>query len=307
MTQYYPTMPMKAWMDYLDNPPPERRWPRIRHVLLQAHDVMPYAEEISRDYRHRAEWKNTSIMLDNGVCEMGFPMERRELMAAAHIVKPQILIPPDLIGNFYGTCELLYDFTALWSQNPVPGCKLLRPISMQVATEENLNECLGWWEDFLLLPTGLSDAWGPWGLPKYFDDYVAIGGGKPDDPLEQLYTLTRSGIVEKMYYYFKKRQQYHFLGLGRADVLENVLAMHMYKSVESCDTTVPIRLAMAGTEISHAFAHPLGPIEALETAKDLKTEDKNGDDPLWALDKLTPLARGNIIMFGNLIAHGPSI
>lgn len=127
------------------------------YLLFLAHDVL----ENMRDYcdlvtELQAEYANDLfIIMDNGTIERGSPVGCHELLEAANLVEANVVVGPDIVGDYLGTKKLMM------AQGP--DIQQDFPIMMipQGQNWRELFECVDWMHSFFPAEHRY------WGVPRW--------------------------------------------------------------------------------------------------------------------------------------------
>lgn len=82
------------------------------HLLL-AHDVLAHPKEYAEIYGD----KNYTIIMDNSLIELGYPMMMDEVMEAAFVVGAQFFVLPDHLNDHHRTMEMTRDALEEYRRN----------------------------------------------------------------------------------------------------------------------------------------------------------------------------------------------
>lgn len=80
----------------------------LAHLILEKDEV---TKEYRNYYSQIKDTSNRKMILDNGLFELGYAISDNDLLAAADIVRPDIIIAPDVLGDKNKTIERFVKFT----------------------------------------------------------------------------------------------------------------------------------------------------------------------------------------------------
>lgn len=186
------------------------------HLLL-AHDVL----ERPDDYKNIYADKGWTIMMDNSLVELGYPLSMRETLDAAKVVGAQYIILPDVMGDYEGTVAATNEALTEWynlSQEDRSNVQLLYVIQGKHYGEHM--SCV-------LQFTHREDIAGAC-VPRIIADTCG----------------TRKHVVELA----TKCSRVHLLGFSE-NLWDDVACARMPR-VNGIDSAVPIRLGMQGRTLS---------------------------------------------------------
>lgn len=143
------------------------------YLLLLAHDVLEHPEEyLSLTDDVAARYANDLfIIMDNSVIETGAPLPMDKVLQAANIVSANVVVSPDVIGDFESTKILFEDVPHELKQREFGGLMLVP----QGDEYKALYDCVDWY-----LEHSNSVYWGvprwianTFGTRKFIVDYIA--------------------------------------------------------------------------------------------------------------------------------------
>lgn len=108
-SKYAPVMPIRLFQALLEH--------QLKHdtedvigdyFLLLAHDVLAYPDEYAEIFQNRdLVPKDSFVILDNSVIELGKPLDVDSLLLAAKVVQPNCIILPDVLGNMLQSVDMV--------------------------------------------------------------------------------------------------------------------------------------------------------------------------------------------------------
>ena len=186
------------------------------HLLL-AHDVL----ERPTDYREVYGNKGYTILMDNSLVELGYPLPLMDVLAACEIVGAQYAILPDVLGDYEGTVERTENALIEWNNLPIEGrgdVQLL-PVVQGCSHREHIN--------FLCRFAGRMDIAG-FCVPRVIAD--------------------RQGSRKHIIHEITKFARVHMLGFSE-NLWDDVACARM-PGVIGIDSAVPVRLGLRGKLMS---------------------------------------------------------
>jgi hypothetical protein len=186
------------------------------HLPL-AHDVLNHPKAYSELFIENTQTRVTKekpyfIILDNSVIELGKPMDEKDLFEAAEIVRPDVLVLPDVIGDIAATLDLARDACNRW-QNSGINCGYMAVPQGKIMSE--VMECI---DEMLTFP-GVTH----WGVPRDFVKYSM---------------RSRRGVIE----YLNRVSQKPIHLLGFSDKMDDDVRCSQMPNVIGIDSAVPLRL-----------------------------------------------------------------
>ncbi len=129
------------------------------YLLLLAHDVL---EEPRRYTDLLAYWRmvhgeEATVIMDNGTIEKGSPVLLTELLEAASLAEADVVVGPDIVGDFGETKKLMME------QGDTIRESYKMMLIPQGETIEEVCECIRWMDERFLVP---GEQW--WGIPRWF-------------------------------------------------------------------------------------------------------------------------------------------
>jgi len=152
------------------------------YLLLLAHDVCKYPreyEELAFDLGDEA-----TIIMDNGTIENGSPVSLAMLMEAASIVNANVVVGPDVVGDFQETQKLMIEQADFIRQDHE---LMLIP---QGDCLEEICECIRWMDERYQTPTS---QW--WGIPRWIANEVGSRSG----PINYINNYARGNAPPKIH------------------------------------------------------------------------------------------------------------
>ena len=210
MAMFAPVAPLDLMFDM------KRRGILGGYHLLLAHDVVEHEEEYTSLF---SDIEDRHIILDNSLIELGHPVDDKTMAKAASIVKPELLVLPDFLSERVKTHEASVKAAIRWTRmrlGPFMGV-------IQGRTKRELT--------FMTAQMASIPGVEALGIPRVLTDTV----------------IPRSTFVElvaKMAPY----KHLHLLGFSN-NLYDDMLAAH-HPNVVGIDSAVPLRMGLAGEEIS---------------------------------------------------------
>jgi len=207
------------------------------HLLL-AHDVVANANLYKKVYSEvRKRWKDSFIILDNSVVELGDAVGNGVLFEAAKIVLPDCIVVPDVMGDGiasrYRAQHFCREYTRAVHEDEVLN-RLHIPL-MGVIHGRDLDDCLGTaFEYWCTSPIDYV------GIPRVLTKM--LGSRMP-----VLQSVLRSSYFRGV----------HLLGFSD-NLLDDVSCARM-KGVGGIDSAVPIRAALQGQRMTLDVNKDYGP------------------------------------------------
>jgi hypothetical protein len=198
------------------------------YLLLLAHDVIknPYA------YEEMVEVVMPStIIMDNGVIENGTPVSLDELMEAASIVDADIVVGPDMVGDFVGTKKLMIEQADFILENYQ---LMLIP---QGDSYHEICECIRWMDERFHT---VGDMW--WGIPRWITNKLG----------------SRSAPITYINNYCRAEGQTNIHLLGMSKNLDDDIMCAKTLSVRGIDSANPLVCGWLGYSIQHGVHHDRG-------------------------------------------------
>ncbi len=193
------------------------------HLLL-AHDVV-VQEDLYREVFADINPKPFVIM-DNSVIELGEPVSTEVMEEAASIVRPDLIVLPDVLGDSERTIELSTKASVSWAYKDL-GPFLVVP---QGTTTDEFLSCA---EDLMHLPRVEG-----WGVPRH-----------ATAKLGSRHTLVYRLMVLRPLYTM------HLLGFS--DNIQDDISVARAHGVNGIDSAVPIRLGLQNRPFNiHIDSHP---------------------------------------------------
>jgi hypothetical protein len=198
------------------------------YLLLLAHDV----------YAHPAEYEEMidsvgpcTIIMDNGTVENGAPVSLANLLEAASIVEADVVVGPDMIGDFDGTKKLMLEQADFILEDYD---LMLIP---QGDTLEEVCECVRWMDEKYHT---VGDMW--WGIPRWITNEMN----------------SRSGVINYInnYHRAEGNTNIHLLGLSRN--LDDDIMCAKTLSVRGIDSANPLVAGWQGFSLQNGIHHDRG-------------------------------------------------
>lgn len=197
------------------------------YLLLLAHDVLDhpqeYVELIDTAQAIHDDEKCLFIIMDNGVIERGEPVSLPQLLEATDLVGADVVVGPDVVGDFFGTKKLMMD----------QGDKIRRDYPMMFVPQggclDEIFQCIDWYtEKFPEITSG--DAASHWGIPRWIANEVC----------------SRQVIVQDIVAH-DERAQIHLLGMSHR--LDDDITSAKHPNVMGIDSANPLVLGHQGIPI----------------------------------------------------------
>lgn len=186
------------------------------HLLL-AHDVAKNPKSyIDALYMHVAACSKMTIIMDNSVIELGYPVNKNIMMLARKAFPNSIIVLPDVIGNSSATLKLADAYVATVRNDP-----LLGPPYMAVPQGNNLKQFIDCAR--AQLQTSYRPSW--WGIPRH--------------------AVSKLGTRHTLIYMLNNldpSMKIHLLGFSD-DIMDDITCTRRIE-VSGIDSAVPIRLGM---------------------------------------------------------------
>jgi len=232
MSHYAPVVPTEvaAWLqddiDYLGS-----------YHLILAHDVLDKPGEYNQIYNNgvRKLYKDSFIIMDNSVVELGSAMGMKDLLEACKIVKPDCLVMPDVMGDGFATRELAADFCKEFAGAAVGNPDFDHIILMGVVQGVSLEECYHTASLYYTLPLVRHI-----GVPRVLTKQFG----------------TRAQVVHKMIS-APLFDRIHLLGFSD-NLLDDVACARM-PGVAGIDSAVPVRAGLADIMLTIEEERDYGP------------------------------------------------
>lgn len=195
------------------------------HLLL-AHDILEYPTEYKEVYGEvKCRYLDNQIILDNSVVELGSAMQMKDLLEAARIIEPKVLVIPDVMGDVQGTEEaaevFVKKFREIYKDGELDaGYRLMGVVQGRFMSE--IKNCIHYMSDL-----GIRH----FGIPRVTTKYL---GSRAGAVLYALQNPTLGSI--------------HLLGFSD-DVLDDVACCRI-PGVSGIDSAVPIRAGIQGLRLS---------------------------------------------------------
>ena len=176
--------------------------------------VAPFLKGRILNFYRKLKEKGAEIILDNGAFETGKSMDVQEYLKIAKLLKPDIVIVPDVWKRAEATINVTDEFIKAWHSDDVPNSKLM--FVPQGNTIEELLDCF----------TTMRN--------NYLADFFGLPYRQWDDT---------SGTVRKFMYEHlmdNKDIKFHLLGLYS---LQEIVMAKSHKNVVSCDSSLPFKAA----------------------------------------------------------------
>lgn len=202
------------------------------HLLL-AHDVIKHPDEYRKVFGER-KWDGT-VILDNSVVELKTAVSLDDVLAAAEIVRPTVVVLPDAYENQEATILACDEARKSWKY---PLDKLLG---------------MGKWT-FMYVPQGLTLPTLIYCAQQFADDPYIGWWGVARNIANNI--GTRRDAIQLMFQLQPKRR-IHMLGFSH-NVLDDIMCATIFQNlVDGIDSAVPIRCASLGLPFTPVFRDPL--------------------------------------------------
>ena len=195
------------------------------YLLLLAHDVVKYKKDYAE--LRAGPWKNTIIILDNSVVELGTAVSREMMVEAHEAVKPQFVVLPDVMHEAAATIEehrrALAEWPRAWNYMAIPTG---RSVAEALSVVEALQHVHG-----VRL----------WGIPKLLAEVI-----------------NRGRFAELVALMDTSSRQIHMLGFADNLLLEDLLSIQacarsLSRRILGVDSAVPVRIGFAGQDLRNAL------------------------------------------------------
>jgi hypothetical protein len=182
------------------------------HLLL-AHDVLERPDDYAEVYGN----KDYTILMDNSLVELGYPLPLYDVLAACKIVGAQYAILPDVLGDYEGTVERTEAALTEWNNlsDEERGDVQLMPVIQGNSHREHIN--------FLCRFAGRMDVAG-FCVPRVIAD--------------------RQGSRKHIIAEATKFTRVHLLGFSN-NLWDDIACARM-PNVAGIDSAVPVRLGLKG-------------------------------------------------------------
>lgn len=140
------------------------------YLLFLAHDVLKFPQQyvdLVSDLKIKYE-DELFIIMDNGVIERGAPVGTGELLEAANLVDANVVVAPDMIGDFAGTKKLMMDRGVALIQRDFH--VMLVPQGKDLA---EVCECINWMAE--KFPSNGTPQY--WGIPRWITNELGSRQG----------------------------------------------------------------------------------------------------------------------------------
>ncbi len=207
------------------------------HLLL-AHDILKHPKEYQQVYGEvrRRYGKDSFIILDNSIVELGKAMSIDDLMAASDILRPDCIVVPDVMGDGSATRLAAERFCREYAKRMVAaGDPNNIPSLLGVIQGDSVADCMDTASLFYV---------------QNLIEYVSV----PRIVGQKL--GTRMGVLNQL------AMSPRFAGihlLGFSDNLLDDVACARHPLVQGIDSAVPIRAGLRGQEITIEYAVDYGP------------------------------------------------
>jgi len=176
MARYSPIAPIAILEQLLDHQKDKGKRVLGNYLLLLAHDVLEHNYDYARlvgEVRRNAEGKESFIIMDNSAIEnTGGALDFPTVLDAAQIVGADVIMMPDVVGNFPLTQDLiLKEFYHLRA------CKYPLMKVPQGTTLTEVFECVQWL--LTTFPPACLDEPVYWGIPRILTNNPEIGSRAP--------------------------------------------------------------------------------------------------------------------------------
>lgn len=195
------------------------------HLLL-AHDVIDHPEESRKLY----DDPHNTIIMDNSLIELGYPIEGPKMVEAVSIIRPTCVVLPDYLGEAEQTIAASWQFSAQMDAL-LPGLS-----KMGVIQGRTLPEALGCATKLMMIP-GVDCL----SIPRVLTEYLG----------------TRVTITEMVLNMFPNLRLLHLLGFSD-DLVDDVNTARI-PGVSGIDSAVPVRLGLQLQHLSMDYYVDPGP------------------------------------------------
>lgn len=184
------------------------------HLLL-AHDVLEHPSEYQRVYGHLATDPDATIIMDNSLIELGYPLPIQEVINACRILNASYAVLPDFLGDSKKTIER--SVAAYKELRDLDPDKTIKPLAVvQGSTVEQCLECLS-------------------GFMRAMPDLDCVS-------IPRIITKTIRTRVPLTYIATEMGLKVHLLGFS--DNLADDVASSLLSGVIGIDSAVPVRMAL---------------------------------------------------------------
>lgn len=211
MTKYSPIAPIGLLQQLHDD--------RLldNYLLLLAHDVLEHDQAYLKLIE---EWEETSlqpttIIMDNGTIENGAPVSLEDLMEAAALVDANVVVGPDVVGDYEETKKLMME------QGDIIRGSYKMMLIPQGETLEMACECVRWMDERFPTP---EEQW--WGIPRWMANDFG----------------TRQGVITYINNYARGSGEIKIHLLGMSEDLDDDLRCAKTLSVVGIDSANPMVL-----------------------------------------------------------------
>lgn len=203
------------------------------HLLL-AHDVLANR----REYEDTFANKKYTIIMDNSLIELGYPLPMKETLEAANIVGAQYFVLPDVLGDYHltmtATVQALKEFDAIYCQKTFKE-SLELPSPVPVIQGANLEEMIKFIRTIDDMNTGYIEMLC---VPRVIANQLG----------------TRRDVVAAC-----SNMGYNVHLLGFSDHKLDDIACARMPNVNGIDSAEPVRLGLKGFNMSLDFPKEPGP------------------------------------------------
>lgn len=202
------------------------------YLLLLAHDILEHPnayEDFLHVWRSEAaiEGTDTFLILDNGVIERGSPVSCEELLTAAEIVQANVVVGPDVVGNFHETKKLMID-QAGTIKHSYPMMYIPQGNSLS-----EIRQCIDW---YMAKYPEIAVQGAYWGVPRWIANELGSRG-----PIVH-YILSHD-----------PRAQVHLLGMSR--FVSDDIACARNPNVMGIDSANPMVMGLNDYSMDIGYAH----------------------------------------------------
>lgn len=200
------------------------------YLLLLAHDVLAepsrYDDMIARwRYHHQA---GSTIIMDNGVIERGAPVPLQDLLEASNWVGADVVVGPDVVGDFQATQKLMIEQGDLIRQD------FQMMLIPQGETLEEACECVRWMDEKYATA---GPQW--WGIPRWMANKFG----------------SRAGVINYINNYARGSGDIRIHLLGMSENFEDDIQCSRTLSVIGIDSANPLVLGWYHEALADP-AHP---------------------------------------------------
>jgi hypothetical protein len=206
-----------------------------RYHLLLAHDILEKPDEYREIYgKVRKAYKDSFIILDNSIVELGTAMGLEDLLEAANIVEPNCIVIPDKMGDGAETREMACVFARKYCQHFQDKQQFSdeMPALLGVLQGSNVDDCM---ETAAVM----------YSLPMV--EYISVPRIVANQQGSRMPVLLE--LIHR--YTYKLFHGIHLLGFSD-NILDDVCCTRV-PIVSGIDSAVPIRAGLATMEIRDAM------------------------------------------------------